>query len=142
MPMQPQADFDFMTATPLDGNAASVTSHRKLFGRASACKSDPTELAATQTAAWPWVRAGVASSLNYAPDRRQLRDAFFGQPMVMAQKRRCDPRVNEYTAQLRNCPVFLMSGGSANFLTGTNPRGAAAIACWCGQVSIILLPRF
>src|SRR5215471_16965956 len=35
--------FDFMTVTPLDGNAASVTSHRKLFGRASACKSDPTE---------------------------------------------------------------------------------------------------
>jgi hypothetical protein len=33
-------------------------------------QSDLTELAPTQTAAWPWVRAGVASSLNYAPDRR------------------------------------------------------------------------
>jgi hypothetical protein len=31
-------------------------------------KAVPTELARTQTAAWPWVRAGVASSLNYAPD--------------------------------------------------------------------------
>jgi hypothetical protein len=38
-----QTSFDFMTVTPLDGNAASVTSHRKLFGRASASKSGPTK---------------------------------------------------------------------------------------------------
>ena len=34
-------------------------------------KAGPTKLAATQTVAWPWVRAGVASPLNYATDRRQ-----------------------------------------------------------------------
>jgi hypothetical protein len=40
----------------------------------------------------PWVCAGVASGLKYAPNRRQRRVAF-GQP-----KRRCDLRVNEYAA--------------------------------------------
>jgi len=34
-------------------------------------KSGPTEvIIATQTAAWPWVRACVASRFNYTPDRR------------------------------------------------------------------------
>jgi hypothetical protein len=46
-------------------------SSRSLSGRMSVgVQSDPTELAATQTAAWPWVRAGVASTLNCTPDRR------------------------------------------------------------------------
>ena len=44
---------------------------RSLSGRMSVgVQSDPTELAATQTADWPWVRAGVASTLNCTPDRR------------------------------------------------------------------------
>jgi hypothetical protein len=55
--------FAGLTASPLDGNAASVSSHRKLFGRASACKSDPTKVTGTQPAASPWFRAGVASTL-------------------------------------------------------------------------------
>ena len=44
---------------------------RSLSGRMSVgVQSDPTELAATQTAASPWARAGVASTLNCTPHRR------------------------------------------------------------------------
>ena len=44
---------------------------RSLSGRMSVgVQSDPTELAATQTAACPWARAGVASTLNCTPHRR------------------------------------------------------------------------
>src|SRR5215468_8359165 len=32
-------------------------------------------------AAWPWVHAGVASRLNYPPERRWQVVLFFGQPM-------------------------------------------------------------
>jgi hypothetical protein len=53
---------------------------RLLCGRMSVgVRSDPTELAATQTAAWPWgPRAGVASGLNYAPDLCLSRDQSLG----------------------------------------------------------------
>jgi len=63
-------------------------------GWASACKSGPTKLATPQTAAWPWVCAGVASSWNYrpiglhGPDSSHLvyafRVAFFGRPKAVA----------------------------------------------------------
>ena len=55
---------------PPKGSIKSDMSHHSpsLGGCAPACKSGPTELAPTQTAAWPRVRAGVASGLNYAPD--------------------------------------------------------------------------
>jgi len=60
----------FMIVTPLD----EAPHHRKHIAsyadKRRRVKSGPTELAPTQTAPWPWVRAGVASRLNYAPDRR------------------------------------------------------------------------
>ena len=46
-------------------------------GRASACKSGPTELARPERRLGARVRAGVASSLNYAPDRRLKLGAIF-----------------------------------------------------------------
>src|SRR5262245_6644988 len=59
----------------LAANPTQIVRHdpfRSLAGRMSVgVQSNPTELSATQTAARPWVRAGVASSLNYLPDRRQ-----------------------------------------------------------------------
>jgi hypothetical protein len=38
--------------------------HRNLFGRASADKSDPTEVGASRRQSWPWVCAAVASSFT------------------------------------------------------------------------------
>jgi hypothetical protein len=60
------------SAPPKASGAAFWTGDfARLSGRMSVgVQSDPTELTATQTAAWPWGRAGVASCWNYAPNRR------------------------------------------------------------------------
>ena len=70
---------------------------RSLSGRMSVgVQSDPTELAATQIAAWPWVRAGVASN---SETMRLIDDK--GESLFDTQSDASDLRVNEYTAYSR-----------------------------------------
>jgi hypothetical protein len=49
------------------------------------CKSGPTELSATQTAAWPWVRAGVACA---APSTTPLASPRWGDRFQKAKQSR------------------------------------------------------
>src|SRR5215813_11399876 len=49
------SNLDFMTGTPLDGNAASATQHCKLAERRNV-KATRQRYKRDQTAAWPWVR--------------------------------------------------------------------------------------
>src|SRR5262249_6361799 len=73
------SNLDCMTGTPRDGNAASATQHSQVLAEGRNVKATRQKYKHDQTAAWPWVRAGVASTLNCTPDRRQCRVDFFEQ---------------------------------------------------------------
>src|SRR5262249_49714112 len=50
------SNLDFMTGTPLDGNAASTTQHSQVSVERRNVKSVRQKYKRDQTAAWPWVR--------------------------------------------------------------------------------------
>src|SRR6516165_2380876 len=95
-----------------------------LSSGASACKSGPTELTATQTAAWPWVRAGVASRLNYAPDRRQWGAIFWNDSRAHQQTRIRPVPLPHQRARPKTDSTGLPRVGSGDHSAGADQRCA------------------